>query len=47
MGEIDTKPIESVRAALSLFEEKTDHLKTRVSGTDVSDLTLYVYTWTA
>ncbi|TQD79220.1 hypothetical protein C1H46_035258 [Malus baccata] len=34
MGEIDTKPIESVRAALSLFEEKTDHRKTRVSGTD-------------
>ncbi|KAB2633564.1 WEB family protein [Pyrus ussuriensis x Pyrus communis] len=34
MGEIDTKPIESVRAALSLFEEKTDHLKKRVSGTD-------------
>lgn len=35
MGEIDTKPIESVQAALSLFEEKTDHRKTRPTGTDV------------
>ncbi|VVA36215.1 PREDICTED: WEB family [Prunus dulcis] len=34
MGEIDTKPIESVQAALSLFEEKTDHRKTRPTGTD-------------
>ncbi|KAL6281373.1 hypothetical protein ACE6H2_018254 [Prunus campanulata] len=33
MGEIDTKPIESVQAALSLFEEKTDHRKTRPIGT--------------
>ncbi|PQQ20482.1 protein WEAK CHLOROPLAST MOVEMENT UNDER BLUE LIGHT 1 [Prunus yedoensis var. nudiflora] len=33
MGEIDTKPIESVQAALSLFEEKTDHRKTRPTGT--------------
>ncbi|KAI5330134.1 hypothetical protein L3X38_029532 [Prunus dulcis] len=32
MGEIDTKPIESVQAALSLFEEKTDHRKTRPTG---------------
>lgn len=37
MGEIDTKPIEPVQAALSLFEEKNDHRKTRLSGTDVSD----------
>ncbi|XP_034214681.1 protein WEAK CHLOROPLAST MOVEMENT UNDER BLUE LIGHT 1-like isoform X2 [Prunus dulcis] len=37
MGEIDTKPIESVQAALSLFEEKTDHRKTRPTGTDESD----------
>ncbi|KAM0979850.1 hypothetical protein ACFX13_015917 [Malus domestica] len=34
MGEIDTKPIEPVQAALCLFEEKNDHRKTRLSGTD-------------
>ncbi|KAB2609410.1 myosin heavy chain [Pyrus ussuriensis x Pyrus communis] len=34
MGEIDTKPTEPVQAALSLFEEKNDHRKTRLSGTD-------------
>jgi len=34
MGEIDTKPIESVQAALSLFEDKADHRKSRPAGTD-------------
>ena len=29
MGEIDTKSIESVQVALSLFEEKTDSRKIR------------------
>ncbi|KAL6175462.1 hypothetical protein ACLB2K_052103 [Fragaria x ananassa] len=34
MGEIDTKPIESVQAALSLFEDKADHRRPRPTGTD-------------
>ncbi|XP_050376807.1 protein WEAK CHLOROPLAST MOVEMENT UNDER BLUE LIGHT-like 3 [Argentina anserina] len=33
MGEIDTKPIESVQAALSLFEDKADHRKPGPTGT--------------
>ncbi|KAM5570829.1 protein WEAK CHLOROPLAST MOVEMENT UNDER BLUE LIGHT-like 3 [Rosa sericea] len=33
MGEVDTKPIESVQAALSLFEDKADHRKSRPTGT--------------
>ena len=38
MGEIDTKPIESVQAALSLFEDKADHRKPRPAGTDVRSI---------
>ncbi|XVF09012.1 hypothetical protein REPUB_Repub07fG0053700 [Reevesia pubescens] len=34
MGEIDTKPIESVQVALSLFGEKSDLLKQRSSNSD-------------
>ncbi|XP_004301132.1 PREDICTED: protein WEAK CHLOROPLAST MOVEMENT UNDER BLUE LIGHT 1-like [Fragaria vesca subsp. vesca] len=34
MGEIDTKPIESVQAALSLFEDKADHRRPHPTGTD-------------
>ncbi|KAK9926060.1 hypothetical protein M0R45_023314 [Rubus argutus] len=33
MGEIDTNPIESVQAALSLFEDMADHRKPRPTGT--------------
>ena len=36
MGEIDTKPIESVQVALSLFEEKTDQRRSRPTSSDVS-----------
>ncbi|PRQ16256.1 putative WEB family protein [Rosa chinensis] len=35
MGEVDTKPIESVQAALSLFEDKADHRKSRPTSTDM------------
>ncbi|XP_030531779.1 protein WEAK CHLOROPLAST MOVEMENT UNDER BLUE LIGHT 1-like [Rhodamnia argentea] len=34
MGEIDTKPIEPVQVALSLFGEKGDHRKHRSAGSD-------------
>ncbi|EXC11011.1 hypothetical protein L484_015231 [Morus notabilis] len=34
MGEIDTKPIESVQSALSLFGEKGDQRKNRSTGSD-------------
>lgn len=37
MGEIDTKPIESVQSALSLFGEKGDQRKNRSTGSDVRD----------
>lgn len=36
MGEIDTKSIEPVQVALSLFEEKTDQRKSRPTSSDVS-----------
>lgn len=35
MGEIDTKPIEPVQVALSLFGEKGDHKKHRSTSSDV------------
>ncbi|KAK8686208.1 hypothetical protein V6N13_125235 [Hibiscus sabdariffa] len=34
MGEIDTKPIEPVQVAISLFGEKSNHLMHRSSGSD-------------
>ncbi|XP_026400552.1 WEB family protein At1g12150-like [Papaver somniferum] len=37
MGEVDTKPFESVQAALSLFEEKSDQRKHRSTSTEVKD----------
>lgn len=38
MGEIDTKPIESVQVALSMFEEKTDQRKSRLANSGVSTI---------
>lgn len=35
MGEVDTKPIEPVQVALSLFGEKGDQRKSRPTSSDV------------